>query len=215
MNSFFITFEGIEGSGKSTVALSIAKRFEDAGYTPLLTREPGGTRLSEDIRKILLDPKRTDMCEKTELMLYLASRAQLVTEVIKPALDKGKIVLCDRYFDATMAYQGWARGIGEELISQLNRVTVENVIPDLTFLLDLPVEEGFGRGPEHREKTGLRVRDRLELEDMEFHKRVREGYLRIAGREKERVIVIAASKELDFVLSEITRNINDRFDLRI
>ena len=215
MNSFFITFEGIEGSGKSTVASSISKRFEDAGYTPLLTREPGGTRLSEDIRKILLDPKRNDMCEKTELMLYLASRAQLVKEVIKPALDNGRIVLCDRYFDATMAYQGWARGIGEEMISQLNKVTVGNVIPDLTFLLDLSVEEGFGRGPEHREKTGVRVRDRLELEDMEFHKRVRAGYLRIADREKERVKLIDASKKFDFVLSEITRNINDRFGLSI
>ena len=215
MSSFFITFEGIEGSGKSTVASLIAKRFEDAGYTSFLTREPGGTRLSEDIREILLDPERTDMCEKTELLLYLASRAQLVTEVIKPALSEGKIVLCDRYFDATMAYQGWARGVGEELISQLNRVTVGNVIPDITFLLDLSVEEGFRRGPKHREETGTRVRDRLERETVEFHEKVREGYLRIADREKERVIIIDASKELDSVLSAISQIIIDRFDLKI
>jgi len=215
MKSFFITFEGIEGSGKSTVASFIAKRFKEVGYDSFLTREPGGTRLSEDIREILLDPKRIDMCEKTELLLYLASRAQLVTEVIKPALSKGKIVLCDRYYDATMAYQGWARGIGEELISQLNLVAVDGVIPDLTFLLDLPVEEGFRRGPKNREKNGVRDRDRLELEDIEFHERVREGYLRIAGREKKRVIVVDASKELDSVISEISNIIKDLLDLRI
>ncbi|HMA76648.1 MAG TPA: dTMP kinase [Candidatus Krumholzibacteriaceae bacterium] len=215
MKSFFITFEGIEGSGKSTVASLVAGRFKKAGYNLLLTREPGGTDLSEEIRKILLDPRETDMSERTELMLYLASRAQLVDEVLKPALAEGKIVLCDRYFDATTAYQGWARGIGEEFINQLNLFTVGEVIPDLTFLLDLSVEEGFMRGPERREKTGTRHRDRLELEDIEFHKRVREGYLRIAEGERQRVRVIDASRDIDSVLFEISEVINDRFPVNI
>ncbi len=214
MRGFFITFEGIEGSGKSTVARRIDRLFRDEGVDPLLTREPGGTVISEDIRGILLDPDRTEISAKTELLLYLASRAQLVAEVILPAVESGRIVLCDRYMDATMAYQGWARGLGEDLVRDFNRFAVGSALPDLTFLFDLSVEEGFKRGPVKRESRVIQERDRLESEDMIFHEKVREGYLRIAGMEKKRIIIIDASLSLDSVVETIFRNIKSRIDVQ-
>ncbi|MFO7915247.1 MAG: dTMP kinase [Candidatus Krumholzibacteriales bacterium] len=214
MKGIFITFEGIEGSGKSTVAGSIGERFREAGYRTLMTREPGGTVVSEKIREILLDPEIGDMHARAELLLYLASRAQLVEEVIRPGLDQGMVVLCDRFFDATTAYQGWARGLGEDTANQLNSFAVQGVIPDLTLLLDLPVEKGFSRGPRRREETGQARRDRLELESGAFHSKVREGYLRIAEREK-RVVIIDASRTLEEVELEIIGNINTRLGVQL
>ena len=214
MRGFFITFEGIEGSGKSTVAQRIDSLLRDEGVDPLLTREPGGTVISEDIRGVLLDPDRVEISAKTELLLYLASRAQLVAEVILPAVNNGRIVLCDRYMDATMAYQGWARGLGEDLVRDFNRFAVGSALPDLTFLFDLSVKEGFKRGPDKRESSGIRSRDRLESEDMIFHEKVREGYLRIAEMEKKRVIIIDASLSLDSVVETIFRNIKSRIDVQ-
>jgi len=214
LKGMFITFEGIEGSGKSTVTSRIADRFRAAGFTVLETREPGGNDISEDIRKILLDPDRAAMDGRTELLLYLASRAQLVAEVIEPALEDGKVVICDRFFDATTAYQGWARGLGEDTVQRLNSFAAGDVVPDLTLLLDLPVEEGFRRGPHRREKSGTAGRDRLELESAGFHERVREGYLRIAGREK-RMVVIDASRGLEEVEREIIGNINTRLGVKL
>jgi dTMP kinase len=207
MKGRFITFEGIEGSGKSTVAAAVTERLEDAGLKCVLTREPGGSETSEDIRRILLDPARTAIRPRTELLLYLASRAQLVDEVIEPALDDGITVLCDRFMDASVAYQGWARGLGEEQVEDLNRFAVGGMVPDMTFLLDLDVKEGFARGPNRREATGTAVRDRLEREKDSFHQRVREGYLRIAEREKERFVVIDASLPLSDVIEVVIRNI--------
>ncbi len=210
MRGLLITFEGIEGSGKSTVAREVADRLEESGREIVLTREPGGTVTGEDIREILLDPARAGMSPRSELLLYLASRAQLVDEVIAPALEKGVVVICDRYIDASVAYQGWARSLGEELVEELNSFAVGRAVPDVTFLLDLPVEDGFSRGPEERESSGARGKDRLEREDREFHEKVREGYLRIARREQQRVVVIDASLPLESVVEEVLRNLQSR-----
>jgi dTMP kinase len=211
MDARFITFEGIEGSGKSTVARRVLESLERAGVRTLLTREPGGTKLSEEIREMLLDASRGPIDAKTELLLYVASRAQLVGQVIRPALAGGVTVLCDRFMDASVAYQGWARGLGEELVDGLNAFAVGECVPERTFLLDLPVEAGFSRGPERRESDGIRARDRLEREDRSFHDRVREGYLRLAGRHPDRVVVIDASAPLEAVIEDIFGNLAPLF----
>ena len=211
MEARFITFEGIEGSGKSTVARKVSEWLEGAGIRTLVTREPGGKKLSEEIREMLLDASRGPIEARTELLLYVASRAQLVGEVIRPALEGGVTVLCDRFMDASVAYQGWARGLGEGLVDSLNTFAVGECVPERTLLLDLPVEAGFSRGPERRESEGVRARDRLEREDREFHERVREGYLRLAERHPERVIVIDASAPLDRVIADIFGNLAPLF----
>ena len=204
---YFITFEGIEGSGKSTVAGAVLERFLQAGLECISTREPGGTGISEKIREMLLDPANTSITARAELLLYVASRAQLVSEVIGPALKSGTSVLCDRFMDASVAYQGWARGLGEDVVSELNSFAVGGAVPDRTFLFDLEVDAGFERGPDRREETGLRSRDRLELEKRTFHEKVREGYLRIASREPDRVVVIDASRPLGDVIDAVMRNL--------
>jgi dTMP kinase len=149
-----ITFEGIEGSGKTAVSGEVCRALEGAGVRITRVREPGGTALSEGIRGILLDPAWSEMDAKAELFLYLASRAQLVAEVIRPALAAGRTVVCDRYMDASVAYQGWARGLGESLVEKLNAAAVAGAVPDRTFLLDCPVAAGLRRGPEKREADG-------------------------------------------------------------
>jgi dTMP kinase len=211
----FITFEGIEGSGKSTVAEAVGEAFERAGRRVLPTREPGGTDLSEEIRKLLLDPRRHDIAAETELFLYLASRAQLVRQVIEPALGSGSDVICDRFMDASVAYQGWARGLGEELVEGLNRFAVGRTIPDVTYLLDCAVADGFRRGPEQRENQGVRRKDRLEREDRAFHEMVREGYRRLAGKNPERIVLVDASRPLEEVVRLVIRNFERRFDVSI
>jgi dTMP kinase len=204
---YFITFEGIEGSGKSTVAGAVLERFLQTGRECVATREPGGNEISEKIREMLLDPDNRSISPRTELLLYVASRAQLVDEVIAPALERGSCVICDRFMDASVAYQGWARGLGEDVVEGLNEFAVAGTLPDRTFLLDLEVGKGFERGPERREAEGSRSRDRLELEKMEFHEKVREGYLRLASREPGRVVVIDASRTLDDVIEAVLRNL--------
>ena len=207
MKGRFITFEGIEGSGKSTVARRARDRLEEAGIDVMLAREPGGTDLSEEIRRLLLDPSRGGVDPKAELLLYVASRAQLVEELIRPALERGTTVLCDRFMDASVAYQGWARGLGEGIVDELNAFAVGNTVPVRTFLLDVSVEEGFARGPERREDAGERSRDRLEREDRRFHERVREGYLRIARRHPERIVVVDAAASLETVSGKVLGNL--------
>jgi len=204
---YFVTFEGIEGSGKSTVARVVLERFVQAGLECVITREPGGNEISEKIREMLLDPENTSISPRTELLLYVASRAQLVGEVIGPALKSGTNVLCDRFMDASVAYQGWARGLGEDVVGDLNAFAVAGALPDRTYLLDLEVGDGFERGPDRREAVGLQSRDRLELEKREFHEKVREGYLRIASREPGRVVVIDASRTLDEVIEAVLGNL--------
>lgn len=204
---YFVTFEGIEGSGKSTVARAVLERFVQAGLECIITREPGGNDISEKIREMLLDPGNRSISPRTELLLYVASRAQLVGEVIGPALEGGTSVLCDRFMDASVAYQGWARGIGEDVVADLNSFAVSGAVPDRTYLLDLEVGDGFERGPDRREAEGQRNRDRLELEKRDFHEKVREGYLRIAAREPGRVVVIDASRTLEEVIEAVTGNL--------
>ncbi len=204
---YFVTFEGIEGSGKSTVARAILERFLQAGLECIITREPGGNEISEKIREMLLDPANTSISPQAELLLYVASRAQLVGEVIRPALESGTSVLCDRFMDASVAYQGWARGLGEDVVADLNSFAVAGAVPDRTYLLDLEVSDGFERGPDRREAEGMRSRDRLELEKRTFHEKVREGYLRIASREPDRVAVIDASVPIDEVIEAVLRNL--------
>jgi len=211
----FITIEGIEGSGKSTVAEKLQAIIERSGYDVLRTREPGGTRISEKLRELLLDPSNTDISPMTELFLYVASRAQIVDEVIAPALRNGKIVLCDRFMDASVAYQGWARGLGEELVEKLNEIAVREAVPDLTFLLDLPVREGFERGPLKRAREGVAEIDRLEKEEIGFHEKVREGYLRIAGRHSDRVVVVDATRRIEDVVREVAEIAAKRLNLEL
>ncbi len=189
------------------MARAVLERFLQAGLKCVITREPGGNEISEKIREMLLDPGNTSISPRTELLLYVASRAQLVGEVIGPALEKGTSVLCDRFMDASVAYQGWARELGEDIVEGLNSFAVAGAVPDRTYLLDLEVGDGFERGPDRREAEGSRDRDRLELEKRDFHERVREGYLRIASREPGRVVVIDASRPLEEVIEAVLGNL--------
>ncbi len=189
MHGLLITFEGIDYSGKTTQALQLKERLEAAGYEVLYLREPGGTAISEAIRKILLDNRHRQMHRHTELLLYCAARSQIVQEIIKPALERGKIVICDRYADSTTAYQGYGRQIDLNTIRALNALATENLAPDITFLLDLSPEEAARR----QQHNGL-TRDRLESEQTAFYERVRQGYLQIASEEPDRVVKIAATE---------------------
>ena len=184
---FFISFEGIDGCGKSTQLSLFRKMLEEHGNSVLYIREPGGTNIGEKIRSILLDKSNTEMFKETELLLFEAARAQIVREVIQPALDEHKIVLCDRFFDASIAYQGFARGLNTEDIEQLNSFASGNLEPDITFLLDISSEKALKRR-NHR----LDAEDRLELEGKEFMDQVRAGYLYLAEK-KSRIAVIDAS----------------------
>ena len=155
------------------------------------------------------------MDPRAELLLYLASRAQLVEKTIRPALEQGTSVICDRFMDASVAYQGWARGIGEAVVEELNAFTLGSIVPDRTFQLDLPVEQGFERGPERREGEGTRSKDRLEREDRSFHEKVREGYLRLAERNPERIVTVNASASLEEVYGVIFRNLQQFLNVKL
>lgn len=178
----FITFEGSEGCGKSTHAKLLADHLTSRGFKARVVREPGGVAISEKVREILLDKKNTAMNKECETLLYMAARAQLVEEVLIPELERGTIVLCDRFLDSTVAYQGYGCGVDVPLIKSIGAFATKGVTPDLTFFLDLPTEEGL-----RRRGTEL---DRIELRSLEYHERVRAGYHAIAAAEPGRVIVI-------------------------
>ena len=186
----FITFEGIDGCGKSTQARRLTDRLEGLGIPAILTLEPGGTRIGQDIRAVLLDTRNQDLSALAELFLYAADRAQHVDEVINPALTEGKWVVCDRFFDATMAYQGHARGQDLALIRSLNKKAAPGILPDITFLVDCPVEVGLDRALRRNKIMQQEGQARFEKEKMEFHKAVRGGYLKIAEEEPERFVVV-------------------------
>jgi dTMP kinase len=188
----FISLEGVEGCGKSTQARLLAEYITGLGYSVVLTREPGGTPIAEQIREILLEPRNTDMTNITELLLYLASRAQHVDQLIRPALAEGKVVICKRFSDATIAYQGYARGLDLDSLEQVNRIATGGLEPDLTLLLDLKAEDGLSRKREDHW-------DRLESENADFHSKVRKGYLAIARRSPQRVEVIDAEGSIEDV----------------
>ncbi|HBR21035.1 MAG TPA: dTMP kinase [Nitrospiraceae bacterium] len=187
----FISLEGIEGTGKSTQARLLSEYLRKKGYDTVLTEEPGGTTISREIRRVLLSTKHDKMDYMAELLLYDAARIQHIKEKIAPALNKGEIVITDRFSDSTVAYQGYGRGISLKLIDSLDRIATGRMRPDLTILLDLDVEIGLMRNKK------INKRDRLELEDIKFHKKVREGYLKLAAMEPGRIKLIKAPKGIN------------------
>lgn len=184
---YLISFEGSEGSGKTTQISQMASHFESAGYDVVVTREPGGTLIGEEIRRILMHATESEnMFPETELLLFAASRAQLVREVIQPALDEGKIVLCDRFMDSTTVYQGVARKLQSGPVHLINTFAVGDVVPDVTVVIDIPAEVGFER-IRHRIND---LPDRMEAENIEFYQKVRNGYLMLAKAMPERFVVV-------------------------
>jgi len=198
---FFITLEGPEGSGKSTQVRLLADTLRNRGYDVLLTAEPGGDAVAQEIRAIVLHSK-AKIVPEAELLLYLAARAQHVRHIINPAIDEGKIVISDRYADSSFAYQGYGRGIDIESLRCLNDFATSGLKPDLTILLDVPVELGLKRQQD---------RNRFEAESVEFHQRVRNGFLKLAKQEPDRWVTIDASKEIEEVESLVIKVLEARF----
>jgi len=185
----FITFEGIDGCGKTTQLRLLAQRLREQGRAVVETVEPGGTEIGRQIRKILLDPANTSIHARTELLLYFASRAQNVEEVIRPALAAGQIVLCDRFTDSTLAYQGHGRGLDPDVILALDRIACHGLHPDTTILIDIDLETSLARARRRNERVG-QEESRIDDEHASFHARVRDGYLALARREPQRFVVI-------------------------
>ena len=192
----FVTFEGIEGCGKSTQAKLLYEWLKENGHKVLLTREPGGTKAAEEIRELILKHREETFPPFAELCLYTAARAFHVENLIRPSLEKGFIVVCDRFSDSTVAYQGYGRGLPLELINLMNRKATKGLEPDITFLLDVPVEVGISR-------IKSKVKDRIEEESLKFHQKVREGFLRIAEENPERVVVIDGTKDIGTIFSQV------------
>jgi dTMP kinase len=190
-----ITLEGIEGSGKSTQIKYLFEFLKDRGHLCTMTREPGGTPIGERIRAVLLNPESCEMAPEAELLLYVADRAQHIRTLIQPKLLSGEIVLCDRFFDATLVYQGFARGLDIGMIRKLHRLTCKDLMPDLTFLLDLGPEEGLKRAwTQIQNGSRSSAESRFEKEKMAFHEKVRAGYLELAGSEPARFQIIDAGQ---------------------
>lgn len=205
----FITFEGPEGSGKSTQIHRLARRIEATGHKVLLTREPGGTPTGEAIRGILQhDHAGEPICPAAELLLFEASRAQLVGRVILPALEQGVWVLCDRFTDSTAAYQGYGRGFDVAAILELNHVAVQGCEPDLTVLLDVEIQTGLGR-MSHRNRKANATTDRFEREAIEFHERVRAGYLQLARRWPERIRIVNGMRDEARVEADVWKVVSE------
>jgi len=201
MSGYFLAMEGIEGSGKTTQLRRLAGRLREGGRPIITTKEPGGTPLANRIRTILLDPQEEGMDPLTELFLYVASRRQHVVEIIKPSLDSGAIVLCDRYVDATLAYQGFGRLLDLDRLRALNDWATDSIAPDLTLIYDLHEAVGLARARKRNELSSQsQDESRLEGEDLRFHRRVREGYLALAEAKPERYAVIDAEGTIDEVL---------------
>ena len=201
--SLFITFEGVEGSGKTTQIQRLKKYLAQKGIPCKVTREPGGCPISERVREILLNPDHCEMVPTSELLLYEAARTQHVKEVIKPFLKKGGVVLCDRFSDATLAYQGYGRRIDLKWIERLNQLSSQGIKPDVTFLLDCPSDVGLKRAL-HRNRTLKQEKEeRFEKEKIQFHRRVRKGYLTIAKKEPRRVKIIDTRQGEDKVFEKI------------
>jgi dTMP kinase len=201
----FLTFEGIDGSGKTTQMHTLAERLSSEGYDVLSTVEPGGTDVGAQIRRVLLDAANQELSANAELLLYFASRAQNVDEVIVPAIEAGKIVICDRFTDSTMVYQGFARGLGEQVVAELDRIACRGLKPDLTIYIDIDLETSLGRArARNREIEGEQaVETRMDEQPAEFYRKVREGYRTLAAREPERFRVIDGRSEVEAIAAEI------------
>lgn len=209
----FITFEGIEGCGKSTQTALLTKYLQNTGTEVILTREPGGSRLGRELRTILLSMENSDICSETELFLYLADRSQHVHTVINPGLESGATVISDRFADSMIVYQGYGRGLDIEMLSRFNNTAVKGLSPDLTILLDLPAEAGLkralNRNIQHRQ---TRNEGRFEAEDLDFHSRIRQGYLEWAELNSHRFFIVDALQGIDHIAGLITSKIDDFFE---
>lgn len=203
MKGFFITFEGTEGSGKTTVIEKVVKYYIDKGYKVIKTREPGGSKIAEDIRNIILDVNNTNMDAITEAMLYAASRRQHLVEKVIPYLEQGYIVLCDRFIDSSLAYQGYARGLGIEKVYQLNLIATNGLLPLKTIYIDVHPEIGLSRI-----KNNNREQNRLDLEKLSFHQKVYEGYNEVSNMFKDRFIVINGEQEQEKVFNDTVEVLN-------
>lgn len=204
----FITFEGIDQSGKSTQCQLLKDYLQSLGREVILLREPGGSKISEKIRDLLLDKDNKNMRGLTEFLLYSSSRAQLVDEVIKPALTQNKAVICDRYADSSTAYQGFARGLGIDLVERINQVATYGLDPDLTLFVDIPVGIAF-----ERLKARGKLSDRIEAEGHEFFELVRQGYLQIATRHKNRFKVVDGTDDISNIEQKIRKLVVEKFAL--
>ncbi|WP_134702229.1 dTMP kinase [Ammoniphilus sp. YIM 78166] len=197
-SGIFISLEGGEGAGKSTLIPFLQHYLEEQGHEVLVTREPGGIDIAEQIRQVILDPKNTRMDARTEALLYAAARRQHYVERVIPALSQGKVVLCDRFIDSSLAYQGYARGLGVDAVYSINRFAVEEGLPDATLYFDIQPELGLSR----IEADKQREVNRLDLENLAFHHKVREGYLELLQRFPERIHLIDASPSIERVLEQ-------------
>ena len=195
MKGLFVTFEGGEGAGKSTMLRELGEELKAEGYQVLETREPGGIRIAEKIRGVILDPSHTEMDGRTEALLYAAARRQHLVEKVIPALEEGKIVLCDRFIDSSLAYQGAARGLGLEEVYQINDFAIENCMPDLTLLFNIKPEDGLARITANKG----REQNRLDLEHIGFHEKVYEAYQKLALQYGERIRIIEAGQSFEKV----------------
>jgi len=202
----FITLEGVEGSGKTTVAKGLIKILESNDYAVIYTREPGGNPIAESIRDVILDRSNTDMDPRTEALLYAAARRQHLVDVIEPALKAGKIVICDRFIDSSIAYQGYARNIGPDFIEHMNHFATAGKKPDLTFLIDVKPEVGLAR----INKDENREINRLDLEGMDFHNAVYKGYHELAKKDRDRIKVIDGERVVAGIVTEIYQIIASR-----
>jgi dTMP kinase len=209
----FITLEGIEGSGKTSQISRLVKFLEDREIECVTTRQPGGTLIGENIRSILLDPANSALAPMTELLLYMADRSQHIYELIRPSLQAGKTVICDRYFDATLVYQGFARGLNIELIRQLHQILFDDLKPDLTLLLDLAPQVGLQRAWQqlnNGQRSGLE--SRFEAETVAFHEKVRAGYLELARLEPGRFRIVDAAQSQDQVFAAMRKIVSSILD---
>jgi len=200
----FITFEGIEGTGKSTQIMLLKTRLESLGKSVLVTCEPGGSRIGAELRRVLLSLENRDICARAELFLYLADRAQHVAQVVRPALEAGQIVLCDRFADSTVAYQAFGRGLDPELLHNLNTLAVDGLWPDVTILLDLEPEVGLTRAVARNHAEGKTVAEgRFEAESLAFHGRVRQGYKTWAERFPQRILTVDATGMAEDIAAKV------------
>ena len=209
----FITLEGIEGCGKTTQIHHLSTFFENRGQPCVVTREPGGTAIGKEIRSILLNPSSKDMVPKAELLLYMADRAQHIASLVKPSLAENKVVLCDRYFDATVVYQGFARGLDAQFVYELHRLVLEDFKPDITLLLDLSPRIGLARAWKQLDNgTRSGTESRFEEETLSFHEKVRAGYLELARLEPKRFRTIDAARGERQVQADIREALRDYLD---
>jgi dTMP kinase len=213
VNSGLITFEGIEGSGKTTQIRLLSEHLHSRGVQHIVTREPGGTAIGEKIRALLLDPGNAAMVPLAELFLYGAARSQHIEEVIEPAIAEGRVVLCDRFTDATIAYQGHGRELPMNVIKVMNSLAAADVQPDLTILLDLEAEKGLARARARNDSSGDRTGTRLDDEELAFHCRVRDGYLELARENTVRIRVVSAVSSPEKVSRQVLAHVSRRLGL--